>query len=75
MSLRTRHFQFGYHLALAFAVLLAGGHRSAHPAEALDNARRAQATNDLNILIETARTAWAYAEDKEEHLRWRNKYG
>ncbi|MBE0540941.1 MAG: hypothetical protein IH623_06115 [Verrucomicrobia bacterium] len=34
----------------------------------MDDAQRAQATNDLNLLVETARTAWAYTDDKREHF-------
>jgi len=61
-----RHHEFV--VATGAALLMTVFCPSSSPSEQLGSAQREQATNDLRVLIETARTAWAYAEDKERHF-------
>ncbi len=68
MNSRFSHRNFVAAKAAALALLMAVSGASASVSEPLGSAEREQATNDLRVLVETARTAWAYAEDKEEHF-------
>jgi hypothetical protein len=60
--------KFLFTVSLILALLAPALRGAAVSSVPLDTAEREKATNDLHILIETARTAWAYAEDKEEHF-------
>jgi C-terminal processing protease CtpA/Prc len=62
------HRRFAVRQVVVLALLVEPLHGSASSAELFGSAEREQATNDLRILVETARSAWAYAEDKEEHF-------
>jgi C-terminal processing protease CtpA/Prc len=53
---------------MALGVVLLAAEIGASAPEVIDGAQRERARNDLNVLIETARLAWAYAEDKQEHF-------
>ena len=68
MSSPRHHRRLAGGRAVALALLLVAAGCSAPAAETLDPAQRTQATNDLTLLIDTARSAWAYAEDKAEHF-------
>ena len=65
MGLQKSHFSLSVSRMAALALLLTASPAISAPPEVPD---LAQATNDLRVLLETAQTAWAYADDKAEYF-------